>query len=178
MRKKKPLKVYSSTAAFVIPYRGSKDPRCLSYFEKAIRSIFWQIPGGMLLVSRMMISVSVGEEDRKELTETMRVAFWRFIPFLFIMSAILILLAEPLTRIIYRDPSDPVYMMTIRGFQILPLCMPLSIVYTHFSCYFQTTGKLALVHLMALLDGVIGVVTFTLLLIKSTGICNVYIANV
>ena len=29
----------NSTAAFVIPYRGSKDRRCLSYFEKAIHSI-------------------------------------------------------------------------------------------------------------------------------------------
>lgn len=144
----------------------------------SILSFFWQIPEGMVLVSRMMISVSVGEEDRKGLTEIMRVAFWRFIPFLFMMAAMIMLLAEPFTRIIYRDPSDPVYLMTIRGFQILPLCMPLSIVCTHFLCYFQATGKHILVHLMAVLDGVIGVVGFTLLLIKNTGINGVYIANV
>lgn len=144
----------------------------------SILSFFWQIPEGMVLVSRMMISVSVGEEDRKGLTDIMRVAFWRFIPFLFIMAAVIMLFAEPFTRIIYRDPSDPVYLMTIRGFQILPLCMPLSIVCTHFLCYFQATGKHILVHLMAILDGVIGVVAFTMLLIKSAGINGVYIANV
>ncbi|HAJ66513.1 MAG TPA: hypothetical protein DCM61_08070, partial [Clostridiales bacterium] len=42
--------------------------------------IFWALPTGMLAVSRLMISVSIGEEDRQSLTDVMRVMFRRYLP--------------------------------------------------------------------------------------------------
>ena len=140
--------------------------------------IIWSIPGGMLAVSRMLISVSVGEEDRQTLTDVMRVMFTRFIPLMCAVSAGLILSAVPLTRLFYRDPGEAVYMMTVWGFRILPLCMPLSIICMHFTCYGQAAGKHGLVHTLAVLDGVVCVACFTALLIPALGIKSVYIANV
>ena len=140
--------------------------------------IIWAIPGGMLAVSRMLISVSVGEEDRQTLTDVMRVMFTRFLPLMGAVSAALILSAHPLTRLFYRDPSQAVYMMTVWGFRILPLCMPLSIICMHFTCYGQASGKHALVHTLALLDGIVCVAGFTAMLIPALGIRSVYIANV
>lgn len=32
--------------------------------------------------------------------------------------------AVPLTRMFYRDPSDPIYDMTVMGFRMLPICLP------------------------------------------------------
>ena len=90
--------------------------------------IVWAVPMGMLAVSRMLISVSIGEEDRQTLTDVMRVMFRRFLPLMCAISALLILCAVPMTRIFYRDPSEPVYAMTVWGLRILPLCMPLSII--------------------------------------------------
>jgi Na+-driven multidrug efflux pump/anti-sigma regulatory factor (Ser/Thr protein kinase) len=144
----------------------------------AILSFFWAVPGGMLAVSRMMISVSVGEEDRKTLTDTMRVALYRFMPLCFIMAFVIMLLAEPFTMLYFRDPADPVYHMTVLGFRILPVCMPLSIICTHFSCYWQASDRPVPVHILAVLDGVVGVVTFTTLLIGRMGITALYLANV
>lgn len=144
----------------------------------SILSFFWQVPCGMIMVSRMMISVSVGEEDRKSLTDTMRVALFRYIPLVCAMSAVIILLAVPFTRMYFRDLSDPVYMMTVRGFQILPLCMPLAIICTHFSCYWQASDRNIHVHVLAALDGIVGVVTFSALLIGRMGLNGVYVANV
>ena len=144
----------------------------------SLLSLFWIIPDGMLVVSRMMFSVSVGEEDRQSLTDVMRTALFNFIPILLVLSFVIMLLAEPLTRLYYRDPSDPVYMMTLMGFRILPLCMPLSIIMTHFSCYWQASERRIPVHILALLDGVIGTVVFTVLLIGSMGMSGVYLANV
>lgn len=141
-------------------------------------SLFWIIPDGMLVVSRMMISVSVGEEDRQSLIDVMRTALYNFIPILLVLSFAIMLMAEPLTRLYYRDPSDPVYMMTMMGFRILPLCMPLSIIMTHFSCYWQASDRRIPVHILALLDGVVGTVVFTMLLIGSMGMSGVYLANV
>ena len=140
--------------------------------------IFWSVPGGMLAVSRMLISVSVGEEDRQTLTDVMRVMFRRFIPLQGLISAAIIICAVPLTQIFYQDPAEPVYMMTVWGLRILPICMPLSIVCMHFTCYGQASGKQGLVHLLSLLDGVVCVAGFTALLIRFIGMNSVYIANV
>ena len=140
--------------------------------------IVWAIPAGMLAVSRMMISVSVGEEDRRTLADIMRVMFRRFIPLMCGVSAAIILAAVPLTRIFFRDPAEPVYMMTVWGLRILPLCMPLSIIYMHFNCYGEASGRHGLVHLLSVLDGVVCVAGFTALLIRPIGMNSVYIANV
>ena len=56
--------------------------------------------------------------------------------------------------------------------------MPLSIICMHFVCYGQAAGKRALVHVLALLDGVVCVAGFTALLIPWLGINSVYVANV
>ena len=69
--------------------------------------IVWAIPGGMLAVSRLMISVSLGEEDRQTLTDVMRVMFSRFLPLMGAVCAAIIFSAHPLTRIFYRDEAQP-----------------------------------------------------------------------
>ncbi len=138
----------------------------------------WALPAGMLAVSRMLISVSIGEEDRQTLTDVMRVMFNRFIPLMCAVSAAVIFCAVPLTRIFYSDAAQPVFSMTAWGFRILPLCMPLSVICMHFTCYGQVSGKQGLVHLTGLVDGVIAVAGFTALLIPSVGMNSVYIANV
>ena len=140
--------------------------------------IFWAIPAGMLAVSRMMIGVSVGEEDRQTLADIMRIMFTRFVPLMCVAAAGIALCSVPLTRIFYRDPAEAVYMMTVWGFRILPLCMPFSLISMHFTCYGQTSGKQALIHLVAFLEGWACVCAFTWLLISFTGVKSVYIANV
>ena len=152
----------------------------ISAFASAnyLLGFFWAIPGGMLSVSRLMISVSVGEEDRQSLTDVMRVMFKRFIPLMCCIIAAIILCAVPFAHIFYKDPLAPVFDMTVWGFRILPLCMPLSIICMHFTCYGQTSGKTVLVHLLALLDGVVCVAGFTALLIRWLGVNSAYIANV
>ncbi len=141
-------------------------------------AIFWGIPNGMLAVSRLMISVAVGEEDRQTLVDVMRNMFRRFVPLMCGVSALIILCADPLTRIFYQDPASPVFAMTAWGFRILPLCMPLSIICVHFICFGQTMNQQVLVHTLALLDGVVCVAGFSALLIGSMGLNGVYVANV
>ena len=143
-----------------------------------LMGLFWAIPTGMLAVSRLMLSVSFGEEDRRTLTDVMRVMFRRFIPLMCVVCAGIIICAEPLTRLFFRDPGEPIYYMTVWGFRILPLCMSFSIICMHFVAYGQASGKQGLVHLLSVLDGVICVVGFTALLIRSLGMNSVYIANV
>ena len=152
----------------------------ISVFAAAdnLMRIFWSIPVGMLAVSRMLISVSIGEEDRQTLCDIMRVMFRRFIPLMCAVCAGIILCAQPMTSLFFHDPAEPVYMMTVWGLRILPVCMPLSIICMHFTCYGQASGKQGLVHLLALLDGVVCVAGFTARLIPLIGMNSVYIANI
>ena len=152
----------------------------LSAFAAAnnLMGIFWAIPGGMLAVSRLMISISVGEEDRQSLCDVMRVMFRRYLPMMLVIDIGIIALAGPLSSIFFRDTSSAVYAMMASGLRILPLCMPLSIIMMHFACYGQASGKQAYVIILALLDGVVCVAGFSFLLIGKLGINGVYIANV
>ena len=140
--------------------------------------IFWALPVGMLAVSRMMISISAGEEDRRSLADIMRVMARRYLPIMCAVSALIVACAGPFAGIFYSDASSEVYVMTVWGFRILPLCMPLSVIYMHFACWYQVSGKSFPVHLLALLDGVVCVAGFTAMLIGRFGMNSVYIANV
>ena len=163
--------------AMIIAFVGTAGVSAFAASDVFLR-IIWAIPAGMQAVSRMLISVSWGEEDRKTLCDIMRTMFCRFLPLMLLVDAAIILLAVPLTRLFYHDPADPVFMMTVWGFRILPLCMPFSIVVMHFVSYWQTSNRQGIVQLMGFLDGVACVAGFTALLIRSVGMNSVYIANV
>jgi len=152
----------------------------LSAFTAAntLLGLVWAIPTGMLNVSRMLISISVGEEDRKTLADTMRNAAYRFTPLMCAVSFLVIALAVPLTGLYYRDPQAPVYMMTVWGFRILPLCMPLAVMRMHISCYGLAIDRNAMVNILEALDGFITVCLLTAVMMPAMGMNSVYIANV
>ena len=103
--------------------------------------VIWSIPFGMIAVQRMLMSISVGEEDRESLKDTMRVILRIGVPIMIVVAGLIIAAAVPLTRMFYRDPSDPIYDMTVMGFRMLPICMPLAVVSLSFACYAQAAHK-------------------------------------
>ncbi|WP_026651612.1 MATE family efflux transporter [Butyrivibrio proteoclasticus] len=143
-----------------------------------LMGLFWAIPAGMIAVSRLLISVATGEEDRQTLIDVMRTMFYRYIPIMMVFVVGIIACAEPFTKLFFKDPSAPVYGYTVMGFRILPLCMCFSILCMHYVCYAHALEKHVILHIMTALDGVICVVAFTALLIKPLGMASVYIANV
>ena len=128
----------------------------------------------MMAVNRMLLSISVGEEDRQGTIDIMRVVDrWGFV-----IVAVLMVFAEPFTRMFFRDPADPVYGMTVIAFKILPLCMPLSVMYLYFAAYTQIIGKKLFSVVLPVVDGFIGVVCFSFLLIPALKMNGLYIANI
>jgi Na+-driven multidrug efflux pump/anti-sigma regulatory factor (Ser/Thr protein kinase) len=163
--------------ALLAAYVGSAG---ISAFGTAnnFMGLFWAIPGGMLAVSRLLISIGMGEEDKHTLTEIMKVMLTKYMLIQCAVSAGIIAFAVPFTNIFYHDPAQPVYLMTVWGFRILPLCMPFSILCMHFTCYAQASGKNVLINILAIVDGVIGVAAGASFLIGSIGMNAIYIANV
>ena len=152
----------------------------LSAFATAnnLLNIFWAIQAGMLTVSRLLMSISVGEEDRTTLVNIMRVMRSRFVPLMAAVDVVIIVLAVPLTKIFYKDTSTDVFAMTAMGVRILPLCMPLEVLICHFSCSAQNLGRHGYVNALALMDGVIFVSAASALLIKPMGFNGVLAGNV
>ena len=163
--------------ALIIQYIGSVG---LSAFTAAssLLGLAWAVPAGMLNVSRMLISISTGEEDRRSLTDTIRSSLYGFIPLMCVISAVIIALAVPLTGLYYQDVSEPVFNMTVWGFRLLPVCMPLAVFRMIMSCYNQAMDRTIMVNILEAVDGFATVCLFSYILIPFIGINGLYIANI
>ena len=161
----------------VLNYVGSVG---LSAFaaSNSLLAVIWAVPFGMTAVTRILFSISIGEEDRRSLVDTMKVGMTKGLLLMLGIVALLVSLAEPLTRLFYHDPADPVYRMTVMGFRILPLCMPLSVWSLHYAGYAQTAVKKVISVVLPVIDGMVGVVLFSFILIPSLKMNGLYISNV
>ena len=144
----------------------------------ALLRFFWAVPFGMVSVSRMVFSVAYGEEDRRTIEDIMRTLLTRFVPLMIVISALIVLLARPLTFLHYQETASPVFQATVWGYRILPLAMPISVFTLNYTCYGQTVGKLRLVHVLSLLTGFVNIVLFSALLMPAHGMRGVYAAHV
>ena len=161
----------------VLKYVGSDG---LSAFAavSAVMAVFWPIPFGMLNVTRMIIGIILGEEDRTSLVALNKIVVYKCTLLQCGISAIIMALGTPFTMMFYRDVADPVYQMTLLGFRMMPLCMPLAVISLHFCCYGQAVQKKFLSIVLPIFDGVIGVVSVSLVLIPRIGIKGLYYANI
>ncbi|WP_026512151.1 MATE family efflux transporter [Butyrivibrio sp. LC3010] len=146
--------------------------------SNSVMAIFWPVVFGMMAVSRMLYSISVGEKDRRSLIDTMYISTVKGMLVIFAVIAFIVLFAKPLTFLFYQDPQDPVFGMTVMGLRLLPFCMILSLVCTQFTCYAQTIERKNLAVVLPTTDGMIGVVCWSLILIPLFKMNGLYIANI
>ena len=161
----------------ILKYVGSEG---LSSFSasNSFLGVIWAVPFGMIAVERMLMSIALGEEDRESLVDTMRVMFRRCTPLMAVIALMIILAAEPLTRMFYRDTAEPVYRMTVMGFRMLPLCMPLAVISLAFACYAQAARKKLMSVVLPVVDGFAGVSLTSLFLIPMMKMNGLYLANI
>lgn len=140
--------------------------------------MIWAFPFATQIVSRILFSVYLAEEDRKSLSDTMRTVVRKCIPLTCLVSVSVCALAVPFTGFFIKDAGIPVYQMTVDAFRMLPFAMPFSVFVLSLVTYGQESGKQAVVHLESLLDVVACVAVFTALLIGPFGMRGFYAANV
>ena len=163
--------------ALVLAYIGS-DGMSSFAASNSVLAVIWAVPFGMVAVSRMLFSISIGEEDRRSLVTVFRIVLTRGMALMALIVAALIFLAEPLTQMFYQDPSDPVYRMTVMGFRMLPLCMPLAVISLAFACYAQAARKKLMSVVLPVVDGFAGVSLTSLFLIPMMKMNGLYLANI
>ena len=140
--------------------------------------LFWAIPSGMMTVSRMLMSVYIGEEDRRGLTDVMRNMFRWCLPLMSAVIAAIVLLAGPITNLYYHVPGETIYNYTLWGIRLMAIVMPVAVVEMHFMCYAQTSGKQLMIQLYGVIDGVAGVIGFSLILMPFMSMNGMYLANI
>ena len=146
--------------------------------SNSVMAVLWPVPYGMVAVVRMLYSISIGEKDRRSLIDVTRIMLTRGMMIVLGIVALLVIAAEPLTRLFYQDATDPVYQMTVNAFRIISFCMPLSIISLTFAAYAQSMEKKTLSILLPIVDGVVGVVLFSFILIPGLKMDGLYIANI
>ena len=146
--------------------------------SNSVLAVCWPVVFGMVAVARMMYAVSLGEEDRQSLVDITKIVLSRGIPIILAMVAGLVLLAEPLTQLFYRDPADPVYHYTVMGFRLLPLCMPWSLWSLVYVPYAQGAEKKVIAVVLPIVDGMVGVVICSFFLIPAMQMNGLYISNI
>ncbi|MCR5747356.1 MAG: ATP-binding protein [Lachnospiraceae bacterium] len=161
----------------IIKYVTSTGLSAFAAVNSAL-ALFWPIPFGMAAALRIMEGISIGEEDRRSVTDAMRVVLTKGFALQCAISLCIILLAEPITRMFYRDVSDPVYNMTLMGFRILPLCLPLSVICLAYSGYAQAMEIKKLAVMIPILDGAVNVIVLSFILIPPFKMTGLYAANV
>ena len=161
----------------VLKYVGSVG---LSAFAavNSVMGVFWPVPFGMLNVTRMIIAIILGEEDRTSLVNLNKVVVYKCFLLQCAIAAFIMLMATPFTMMFYRDVTDPVYSLTHLGFLMMPLCMPFAVISLHFCCYGQAVKKKFLSLALPVFDGVIGVVSVAFILIPVMGLKGLYYANI
>ena len=120
--------------------------------------IFFAVIAGVAASSRMLISIYSGEEDRAGLVMIMRTALYKGIGLSVAVNAVFIALAVPLTNIFYHDPQTEVYQLTVWGFRLFPVSMPLACFCLIFCNCFQCTKKMGIVNVLSTFDGILGTV--------------------
>lgn len=146
--------------------------------SNSLLAVIWAVPFGMVAVARMLFSISIGEHDRKSLVNVMKIVFTKCMLLTIAIDALLIIFAGPLTMMFFQDKASAVYEMTVMGFRILPLCMPLAVISLHFACFTQSSERKVLSIVLPVIDGAVGVTACSFILIPVLKLNGLYISNV
>ncbi len=163
--------------ALILKFAGSSGISAFAAVN-SVMAVFWPVVFGMVAVVRMLLSITIGEEDRRSLTDIMRVVLIQGGLLQCGISALIIALAVPFTNMFYHDPTDIVYKMTVTGFRLLPLCMPLAVLSLAYVCYAQAMENKVFSLLLALMDGAVNVVLLSFVLIPLWKMTGLYLANI
>ncbi len=146
--------------------------------SNSVMAVFWPVPFGMMAVIRMLYSISIGEKDRRSMIDVTHILLTRGMLVVCGIVVFIVLLAEPLTGLFYQDVTDPIYQMTVNAFRILTFCMLPAIISLGFAVYAQSMEKKKMSIILPIIDGAVGVVLFSFILIPGMKMDGLYIANV
>lgn len=168
---------YMVVNRLLIRYGGSGGLPAMSAFNM-ITGLFIALGLGAGAVVRMLVSVFIGEGDREAVREVIRIAFTRVMLLCIALGALVLLFAGPLAGIFFTNHQAEAYLETKRLFSMYSICIPLVLVCTVNTNYFQALERHLFVNIVSVFDGFLGMVLPALLLAPAMGAMGVWLALV
>ncbi|MCR5053450.1 MAG: ATP-binding protein [Lachnospiraceae bacterium] len=128
-------------------------------------------------VSRILMSVNNGEEDKDAIKDMMKVCFTKALLITIIMTALIASVAKVFVGFFFPDPSTHVYALASQAFYAYIVSIPLILVVQIFSNYLQAMGHNLCVNVFSFVDGFVSVVVPALLLTPVIGVMGVWLAT-
>ena len=138
--------------------------------------LFQSVAQGTAGAGRMLIGISYGEEDRRSLTLIMKTLLTRGLAIVLAAAALEFVLAGQIAGLYYSDKTSPIYLMTKKGLRIGAGALILQAVGLIFSNYFQSIGRMKVVNVMSMLEGIAVMGPLALLLVPKIGIDGIWTA--
>ncbi len=137
----------------------------------------YAITAGLGSATRLLVSIYVGEEDRTSLVLIIKTALVKGTS-LVIGLAAAVMACSGLISSIFFTPGTNAYDLTRQLFLIYPLSMPLSAITIIMINYYQSAEQMKIVHILSVMDGIIGTVLSALILAPILGATGIWIAHV
>ena len=163
--------------ASLIHYSGAAGVAALSALN-TFGALLYATTAGLAAATRLLASIFQGEEDRTSIIMTIRTALLKGVPIVCAVSAVVIILAKPMTLVFFKDTSSEVYYLTLWLFRIYSFAMPLSAICAIFTNYYQSFMRMRIVNALSITDGLLGVSVACLFLAPLYGAMGVWIAHV
>lgn len=141
-------------------------------------ALLFAVTSGVASATRLLVSVFYGEEDRASLVLVMKTALIKGLLLLVLVSSLVFIFSGLLTGTIYRDPSTEVYSLTLSLFRIYAFAIPISGLSVIFTNYFQSISRMRMVHILSVMDGLLGMALSSLVLAPVFGAVGVWISFV
>ncbi len=160
----------------LLHYAGNDGVSALSALNTC-GGFLYAITAGVGSATRLLDSIYIGEEDRTSLTIVMKAALFKGVGMVILLALLVAVCSSPIASIFFT-PGSNVFDLTKLLFLIYPLSMPLSAVTTVMSNYFQSANRMKIVHVLSVMDGVIGTVLSSLVLAPLFGAVGIWVAHV
>lgn len=138
--------------------------------------VFYALTNGIAVASRTLFSLFSGSEDRDSIRTVAKVALFRAFPLNLAISIIFVLCSKIFAGIYFRDVGSEAYKLSLMLFRICPLALALTTVGAVFSSLYQCLGRMKIVNIISLTDGLLGVCISMLILCPALGILGVWLS--
>lgn len=174
------LQIYLAVRGYVynksiIYYAGDAGMAAFAAVN-SFSAVFFAFTNGIGVASRTLFSLFAGAEDRESIKTVAKVALYRTFPVNVGISVIFALMAGIFSGIYFNDPTAEEYRLAVDLFRICPFAVALSAGNAVFSALYQCQGRMKLVNIMSLMDGLLGVCLSLLILCPFLGIRGVWLA--
>ena len=132
--------------------------------------IFESVGKGVAATSRLLTSVSYGEEDGRSITSIMKTVFTKGLMIAAAASVVTFLLSDTVAGLFYSEPGSPVFQMTAKALKIGAAVLIFETIAVVFSNYFQAIDRTVIVNIMSVLEGAGAMIPLGLLLIPNYGV--------